>query len=223
MLNSLKPRLALALLAAGLCTSVRADSGFLVGAAASYFKPGTAYRVDAGVATSVAVGYQINRQWQVEGTYLYFPSKQKRTLVEVEIENYRLDASYHPRQFNRFSPFMTLGAGSQVVTANGRQTDNTTLTAGLGSDLALTDNLSLRGEVLLLHDTNYQLNHYSGGLSLRWRFGPSASRKAELHEENMRLDSDGDGVRDGFDRCPNTPPGAEVDAFGCEMQPAASP
>ena len=28
-------------------------------------------------------------------------------------------------------------------------------------------------------------------------------------------DSDGDGVTDSRDRCPNTPPGVEVDAFGC--------
>ena len=31
------------------------------------------------------------------------------------------------------------------------------------------------------------------------------------------VDSDGDGVADGMDRCPNTPTGREVDAYGCEL------
>jgi OOP family OmpA-OmpF porin len=30
-------------------------------------------------------------------------------------------------------------------------------------------------------------------------------------------DSDGDGVPDDIDRCPNTPPGAKVDQYGCEF------
>jgi OOP family OmpA-OmpF porin len=32
-----------------------------------------------------------------------------------------------------------------------------------------------------------------------------------------KLDSDGDGVTDDIDRCPNTPAGAKVDQFGCEF------
>ena len=31
------------------------------------------------------------------------------------------------------------------------------------------------------------------------------------------LDSDGDGVTDNLDKCPNTPPGAKVDSRGCQL------
>jgi OmpA-OmpF porin, OOP family len=33
------------------------------------------------------------------------------------------------------------------------------------------------------------------------------------------LDSDGDGVNDDVDQCPNTPPGTEVDSVGCPLPP----
>lgn len=36
-------------------------------------------------------------------------------------------------------------------------------------------------------------------------------------------DADGDGVTDPNDRCPDTPPGAEVDEHGCEIEDPASP
>jgi len=35
--------------------------------------------------------------------------------------------------------------------------------------------------------------------------------------EQLTKDSDGDGVSDFFDKCPNTPPGAKVDGSGCPL------
>ena len=37
------------------------------------------------------------------------------------------------------------------------------------------------------------------------------------------VDSDGDGVPDAFDRCPNTPAGVAVDRFGCPIQREPAP
>jgi outer membrane protein OmpA-like peptidoglycan-associated protein/opacity protein-like surface antigen len=46
----------------------------------------------------------------------------------------------------------------------------------------------------------------TAGLALRYVFAPSAA-----------ADSDGDGVPDFQDRCPNTPSGVQVDRFGCPL------
>src|SRR6266478_2008739 len=37
------------------------------------------------------------------------------------------------------------------------------------------------------------------------------------HTAGGPMDSDKDGVPDGIDKCPNTPPGATVDASGCPL------
>ncbi|HUP00808.1 MAG TPA: hypothetical protein VM737_04720 [Gemmatimonadota bacterium] len=50
--------------------------------------------------------------------------------------------------------------------------------------------------------------------------GPPAARAGQ--PQPVR-DTDGDGIVDGRDRCPNTPPGVRVDAFGCPVRPAAQP
>lgn len=39
----------------------------------------------------------------------------------------------------------------------------------------------------------------------------------ESSVENLKKDSDGDGVADHLDKCPNTPAGAKVDGSGCEL------
>jgi hypothetical protein len=51
-----------------------------------------------------------------------------------------------------------------------------------------------------------------------------ASRSADLHcpkrahyANNLHVDSDGDGVPDDKDQCPNTPAGDIVDAHGCTI------
>jgi OOP family OmpA-OmpF porin len=39
----------------------------------------------------------------------------------------------------------------------------------------------------------------------------------EQSVEDLKKDTDGDGVSDQFDKCPNTPAGAKVDGSGCEL------
>lgn len=46
---------------------------------------------------------------------------------------------------------------------------------------------------------------------------PVAAKPATTHAPPSVRDSDGDGVPDDKDRCPNTPAGAKVDAQGCEL------
>jgi len=40
---------------------------------------------------------------------------------------------------------------------------------------------------------------------------------------NLKKDSDGDGVSDVFDKCPNTPAGNKVDGSGCDLPKVAPP
>ena len=39
----------------------------------------------------------------------------------------------------------------------------------------------------------------------------------------VRFDSDGDGVKDGLDQCPSSPPGDKVDANGCSLDTTRTP
>ena len=47
--------------------------------------------------------------------------------------------------------------------------------------------------------------------------GPSNGSSTGTYVEPDNSDTDGDGVTDYYDTCPNTPYGAQVDTFGCEV------
>jgi OOP family OmpA-OmpF porin len=46
---------------------------------------------------------------------------------------------------------------------------------------------------------------------------PGTPPGSQVDEFGCELDDDGDGVPNSEDRCPNTPAGVKVDAFGCEL------
>lgn len=116
------------------------------------------------------------------------------------------------RRAERFSPYLHAGIGYLTVDPAGlKQSDGGMYSVGAGFLLDLFDsNIALRGEYRHRLDSALadNLNDNILSLGFQFPFGPGTPKF---------VDSDGDGVADGSDRCPNTPPGTRVDAYGCEV------
>jgi OOP family OmpA-OmpF porin len=52
---------------------------------------------------------------------------------------------------------------------------------------------------------------------------PDTPRGAQVDARGCPKDSDGDGVYDGIDQCPDTPRGTQVDSLGCPLPQPKSP
>lgn len=111
---------------------------------------------------------------------------------------------------NRYNWFLSGGVGAMYVDLGHDDFTEPMASLGLGQAWSVGANNAVRWEVRadqafgngdLRGDnpTNYQLL-----LGYSWGLGAP-------------LDSDGDGVLDRADRCPNTPKGARVDAQGCPL------
>jgi len=118
------------------------------------------------------------------------------------------------RRSERFSPYLHAGVGYFRVDPAGAvpEEDGAMYSAGAGFMLDLFEsNVALRGEWRHRLDSamaNDNMNDNLFSLGLQIPFGAGTPRW---------VDSDGDGVEDGSDNCPNTPAGAPVDAWGCEL------
>jgi len=117
------------------------------------------------------------------------------------------------RKDERFSPYLHIGMGFMKVNeaGDGRERDGAMYSAGAGFLIDIfSSNVALRGEwrhrMDSALDENMDDNLFSLGIQIP--FGPSTPKW---------VDSDGDGVADGSDNCPNTPAGASVDSWGCEL------
>jgi outer membrane protein OmpA-like peptidoglycan-associated protein len=140
------------------------------------------------------------------------------------------------------NPFISLGGGwSTFKHAIGASENAGTFEAAGGLRVRLNEALGIRLEarnVLALPTSDWSKAHIDDivvGAGLTFGFGgkpkeidsdgdgvpdsrdncPNTPRGCKVDAHGCPIDSDGDGVCDGLDQCPNTPAGARVDANGC--------
>ncbi len=132
--------------------------------------------------------------------------------VDVDLDALRLNLLYNFLEGETFRPFITAGLGSERLNA-GQMEDRHDygLNAGAGIRWFLTDRFGLRLDARAIwvdvggKVDEAQLN-MEGMLGAMWTFGGAPKQI---------VDSDGDGVADRKDKCPDTPAGAKVDEKGC--------
>ena len=112
-----------------------------------------------------------------------------------------------------FSPYLLLGISSFSIDKAGSGSERNGKAYSFGAGFYLSpfkSNVAIRGEFRRRTENaspdNLQDSLFSLGLQIP--FGPATPKW---------VDTDGDGVEDGSDNCPNTPAGAKVDAWGCEL------
>ena len=128
-----------------------------------------------------------------------------------EVLSFGIDLQRVFRRAERFSPYLHVGIGYLDTDVAGiGHNDGGMYSAGAGFLVDMfKSNVALRGEYRRRMDTSasQNLNDDIFSLGLQIPFGAGTPKFD---------DSDGDGVADGIDRCPNTPAGARVDSYGCE-------
>ncbi len=140
------------------------------------------------------------------------------------------------------SPFVSVGGGfSQFRAQLNSDKHDGLLEAAAGLKVRLSDVLGIRLEarnLLLVPRKHYEKSHLDNivlGAGLSIGFGtrardtdgdgvtdhhdacPDTPRGCTVDGRGCPTDADGDGVCDGIDKCPNTPRGARVDAQGCPI------
>ncbi|HEY6644731.1 OmpA family protein [Povalibacter sp.] len=157
--------------------------------------------------------------------------------AELKQQPYSLDALVVFGRKNAVSPYITFGAGymDNMYSGNNNNTDGPLAQAGLGllidagENAAKTFVFQLRPEVKVRYDFADTPNHddfhdYIANLGFAFNFGPPPyvppppappAPPPPPPPPPPPADSDGDGVIDPQDQCPDTPRGVAVDAVGC--------
>ena len=164
----------------------------------------------------LGLGYNFDENWSTEVMFNFIDSKERKRPHHGDVDGYmyHFDLLYHLFPSHSLVPYLAAGIGGRTLDYKGRGSDSDfMLNYGGGLKYFVTENIALRGDVrhvMTLPENNLV---YTAGLT--YYFG--GEKKVEEKRPEQPKDSDGDGVYDKMDRCPNTPKGVKVDGMGCPL------
>jgi len=173
---------------------------------------------DSQLGIGGGLGYAFTERFLTEVNYMRSDHEITAagfTNEEAPIDQVWLDLVYKLTDINSkaFTPYV-VGSWGKLEVERSRPLRNTTdnqVGGGIGFFSDMGDRFSLRGDVRGVYSVD------EGGLQPFFRLGVTAMLGNLGGAGRAPSDSDGDGVFDADDRCPNTPAGTAVDADGCEL------
>ena len=164
---------------------------------------------------ALGVGYRFASPWAVELSYLNADTETGNGSSDVDIDQWRLDGLYHLETIAKIEPFFAFGVGRADIDANQNDKAQSLINAGVGAKYWFRDNTAFRGDFRFFRTSDDSDMDSAFVLSFHHRIGEP--RAASKPMAAAPLDSDGDGVMDDQDQCPQTPSQASVDGQGCAI------
>ncbi len=180
---------------------------------------------ESSLPLQLTLGYLYNRNFSVEllGNFndskidsspTHVASLAAGAGTKVDTSLVGLNALYHfdKGASQQLVPYLVAGLGKYAVRyrnpAQDTRTSDTAFNLGGGFNYYFNDNYAWRSDLRYL-----QVDDTAETSNLLFTTGLHVA----FDSIKKPMDSDGDGVVDGTDKCPNTPVGAAVDASGCPL------
>ncbi|TDR19308.1 OmpA family protein [Marinicella litoralis] len=189
--------------------------------------PDSGKNLESDFGLGLGLGKFINENWSLDLELDNVNFDVEGGSGAVEQTGLGLMSRYHFNDGTSLRPFIGLGAGyldhNGSGAARGVDSSDLMLNVSVGIRKAMTDRVGFITEVKYRLDTDDYTNNsnsyddfqYSMGVSIALGDAQTSQAAAPIVEPAPQLDSDGDGVSDQADRCPNTPAGMAVDMYGC--------
>lgn len=170
------------------------------------------------------LGWAFNKNWQIEGQYAYTDDAFNTSIgARTDIITYSLDVLYNDTSWLGSAtthPFLKVGYGQHDDKYGVYHPDfeDEFYKVGLGIQHFANDDVFMRLGYDFMDSGERgddKMLYFNVGLFFGDTVRSGAAPKVEPKKEAK--DSDGDGVLDANDRCPGTPAGAAVDAYGCAL------
>lgn len=167
----------------------------------------------------VSMEYAFSDQWAAEIFYADDDSDYESG-INADVTTWQLDMLYYGGSYigeaGRFRPYVAFGAGEIDIDAGSFDTVETTVNLGAGVRWMWTKRWGMRLEARMLRSLDEEQTDMLLTAGLNYYFG-KVDAPAKVAVAAAPVDSDGDGVYDDADQCPNTPAGTRVDSVGCPI------
>lgn len=138
---------------------------------------------------------------------------------DADLDYTRLGGNYHLMPRGNWQPYLSAGIGYWNLdeSLNLPGVEEPAFDFGVGVKRFIGENFFLRGDAKLLRIQDVGTWDQTLSLAIGYAFGPRTPAAAPPAPVAADPDSDGDGVPDSRDRCPDTPRELAVDADGCPI------
>lgn len=202
-----------------------------ISSGASANNPAVEFHVDAGRIFfedtlndsniwDLGVGFALSENWMLDLVASRWDSE--AGLVDVDGTQYRADLLYHINTESAWRPYVAFGVGDQEREFNAADPSSerdTLLNLGAGIKRSLGDSWQFRTDVRAFNSLDNEYTDLAVTAGIGFVFGgTSAPAAAPVVVAPVEVDSDGDGVFDSKDQCPDTPKTHKVDAVGCSLK-----
>lgn len=168
-------------------------------------------------------GYVLNENWTLDAVASQYDTETEAGGFSVDGTQYRLDALYHINTESLWRPYVAFGVGDQKrelsVAGVSEDARDTLLNLGAGVKRDLGGNWEFRTDVRAFNSLDNEYTDLALNAGISYLFGKTAAPvKAAPVAAEPEKDSDGDGVLDSRDQCPDTPKTHKVDEAGCSLK-----
>lgn len=205
-----------------------------------YINPAIGYQIfdkdryaEDSVTAILGGEYVLTRHWGVEATYMRSEPDGDNGGADADLDQIRLGALYYLPESDNWKPFLGAAIGEAQFDYDNGDHEETQLHLGGGARYAFSEDWSARLEARAINSLDEEDWDALLSVGISYAFGGSSSMRSEpaqsepmksepAQKEVMAVvavakDSDGDGVTDDMDKCPNTPAGVAVNSSGCPL------
>lgn len=161
---------------------------------------------DEGFGVGLEAGLFINEKWSTRLDIMHTDSElyDSAPLRRIKANHAALDFLYRLDDNGMYA-----FTGIRHTNPKYNQEDNyRSVGLGLGKYWEITSAVDLVTEIATHHDFENDGDDFTAKLGFVMKFGTNTPKV---------MDSDGDGVMDGVDKCPSSPRGSSVDSLGCPV------
>ncbi|WP_154223740.1 OmpA family protein [Marinicella rhabdoformis] len=212
----------------GLSSAAEFDERWMISPMINFHAVDSAKGLESDFGWGIGLGKFVSENWSVEGEF--DTARFTADTGNGAIDQYAagIMARYHFGEKGSLRPFLGFGGGyidhDGEKAWSGVKSDDIMLNLSAGVRKKINDRFGFTSEIKYRIDNDDIVGSQSSYddyiFTMAMNVAIGAASKSAVAEDIVTpapVDSDGDGVSDQDDRCPNTPAGAQVDMYGCEL------
>lgn len=167
---------------------------------------------------SLGLEYRYGKHWATEINWMDSSPDGGSGTPDVDLTQYGIDGIYYFKdrsEDSKFDPYGVIGVGHAEFDSNVNTDNETQFRLGAGMRYMLSHHWSLKADARAIYGHEDDTVDKLITLGISYAFGGKS--KPAMPVAPVDGDSDGDGVADSSDQCPNTPAGVAVDMKGCAL------